>query len=109
MNIEVITSFDQRYYDVIGKDSVQSWLQHWPNHMTLTCYVENMRLAEHPRIHQIDFGQLGSYYKNFQISNFSKGNLTSDIKFAILNKQNKNQFSLLKSLKISEGVSATVF
>jgi len=49
------------------------------------------------------------FLKYFQISNFSKGNLTSDIKFAIMNKQNKNLFSLLKSLKTSEGVSATAF
>jgi hypothetical protein len=40
MNIEVITSFNQNYYDLIGKDSVDSWLKYWPKELSLTCYVE---------------------------------------------------------------------
>jgi hypothetical protein len=66
MNIEVITSFNQRYYDLIGHESVRTWLQYWPQHLTLTCYVENLLLPQQLRIKQIDFLHLGPHYDNFQ-------------------------------------------
>lgn len=68
MNIEVITSFDQRYYDMIGHACVKSWLEYWPEDLTLTCYVENMSLPAQPRIRQIPFSELGSSYEQFQQS-----------------------------------------
>lgn len=83
MNIQVITSFDQKYHDIIGKDSVQSWLQHWPHHMTLTCYVENMRLQDHARVQQIGFDQLGSRYEDFQQVDF-KGRVRTFAKKAFV-------------------------
>ena len=70
MNIDVITSFNQHYYDLIGRQCVATWLQHWPQDITLTCYVENMHLPVLTRINQIDFDQLGSHYQLFQSSNF---------------------------------------
>ena len=66
MNIEVITSFDQRYYDLIGKKSVDTWLEYWPQDLQLTCYVEDMRVAHHDRMRQIDFDALGADYQAFQ-------------------------------------------
>lgn len=68
MNIEVITSFDQRYYDIIGHACVESWLEYWPKDLTLTCYVENMTLPEQARIRQIPFSELGAGYEQFQQS-----------------------------------------
>ena len=66
MKIEVITSFDQRYHDLIGHRCVSSWLEHWPQDLALTCYVENMRLPEQRRINQVDFEDLGDRYRDFQ-------------------------------------------
>ena len=66
--IEVITSFDKRYYDLIGKESVDSWLKYWPSDMMLTCYVEEFRLPDHPRLKQISFDQLSPSYVEFQQS-----------------------------------------
>lgn len=68
MKISVITSFDERYYNIIGKSSVESWLKFWPSDLSLTCYVENFRLPEQPRIHQIDFTNLPKEYFDFQQS-----------------------------------------
>ena len=65
MNIEVITSFNQHYYDLIGRDCVESWLKHWPEDLSITCYVEEMRVKEHPRIKQINFDQLSDRYTEF--------------------------------------------
>ena len=65
--IEVITSFNQHYYDLIGRDCVDSWLQHWGDDFRLTCYVEGFRLPfENGRIQQIDFDQLDPDYLKFQ-------------------------------------------
>lgn len=66
MNIEVITSFDQRYYDLIGHRCVSTWLEHWPQDMTLTCYVEDMHFVQPQRTRSIYFDQLGPKYLEFQ-------------------------------------------
>jgi hypothetical protein len=65
--IQVITSFNQLYYDLIGKDSVSSFLEHWPRDFVLACYVEGFRMPEHARIHQIDFSQLETDYAAYQL------------------------------------------
>ena len=66
MNIEIITSFNQTYYDLIGKDCVETWLKYWPKELTLTCYVEEFRLPEHPRLKQISFDNFKPEYYEFQ-------------------------------------------
>ena len=66
MNIEIITSFDQRYYDLIGRKAVETWLQYWPLDLQLTCYVEDMYLEPDARLRQIGFDQLGPHYLAFQ-------------------------------------------
>jgi hypothetical protein len=83
INIQVITSFNQTYYDIIGKDAVRSWLQHWPQDMALTCYVENMRLKDQSRIKQIGFDQLGPQYQEFQQIEF-KGRVRTFAKKAFV-------------------------
>ncbi len=65
-NIEVITSFNQYYYDLIGKDAVETWLKYWPKEMTLTCYVEEFRLPHNPRLKQISFDEFEKEYFEFQ-------------------------------------------
>ena len=64
--IQVITSFNQNYYDLIGRDSVESFLKYWPEQLKLTCYVEGFRLPEHQRIEQINFSNLDPDYEKFQ-------------------------------------------
>jgi hypothetical protein len=66
MKLEIITSFDQKYYDLIGKDAVNSWLKYWPEEYSLTCYVEEFTMPEHPRIKQIPFDNLCKEYFEFQ-------------------------------------------
>jgi hypothetical protein len=64
--IKVITSFNQRYYDLIGRDCVESFLKYWPEHMSITCYVEDFSLPENPRIVQVGFDALEADYFKFQ-------------------------------------------
>lgn len=71
MKIKIITSFDERYYNLIGKESVDSWLTYWPSELCLTCYVENFRLENNIRIEQIDFDQLPKEYFEFQQTDFN--------------------------------------
>lgn len=66
MKLEIITSFDQKYYDIIGKDAVNSWLKYWPEEYGLTCYVEEFTMPEHSRIKQIPFDNLCKEYFEFQ-------------------------------------------
>ena len=65
--IQVITSFNQYYYDLIGKDCVSSFLEHWPKELSLTCYVEEFVLPKHDRIQQITFSKLHADYKKYQL------------------------------------------
>lgn len=64
--IQVITSFNQSYYDLIGRDSVESFIKYWPQHIKLTCYVEEFTLPDHERLEQIGFDSLDPDYKRFQ-------------------------------------------
>jgi len=66
LNIEVITSFNQHYYNLIGKDAVSTWLKYWPNDMSLTCYVEEFNLPHDSRIKQISFDTFEKEYFLFQ-------------------------------------------
>jgi hypothetical protein len=66
MKIEIITSFNQRYYDMIGKECVETFLKFWPAEYSLTCYVEEFELPPTTRINQISFDKLGQDYINFQ-------------------------------------------
>jgi hypothetical protein len=78
--IQVITSFNQRYYDLIGKDSMISFLKHWPKELTLTCYVEEFKLSTRSkRINQIDFSELDPDYAQYQADTTLR---QSDKKFA---------------------------
>lgn len=65
--IEVMTSFDQRYWNLIGRDCVESWSRYWSDDFYLTCYVEGFRLDRcDDRVRQIDFDQLDPDYVRFQ-------------------------------------------
>jgi len=66
MKIEVITSFNERYYNGIGKECVSTWLKYWPNELTLTVYIEEFSLPDQARIKQIPFSQLGKNHTDFQ-------------------------------------------
>ena len=90
--IQIITSFNQNYYDLIGRDSVESFLKYWPEQLKLTCYVEEFRLPEHERIEQIDFSELDPDYEQFQQET---GLTQSQKKFA------KKAYSFMHALKHS--------
>jgi hypothetical protein len=64
--IQIITSFNQLYYDLIGKDCVSSFIEYWPEELSLTCYVEEFKLPTRARIQQIDFSKLDPDYKKYQ-------------------------------------------
>ena len=64
INMEVITSFNQTYYDRIGRNAVSSYLEHWST--PLTVYAEQCELDKHRRLNVIDFDALGEQYRDFQ-------------------------------------------
>lgn len=66
MNIRVITSFSQAYYDAIGHRAVETWLRHWPQDLTLTCYAEQCKIPSDPRIQVVDFDVFDRDYWQFQ-------------------------------------------
>lgn len=72
MRITAITSFNQTYYDQIGKKSVESFLNFWPDDIEIVCYVEEMSLSTSERLKTVDFSELSKEYKNFQSSNEGK-------------------------------------
>ena len=60
MNFHVITSFNKKYFDELGRDCLDSFLRHWPAHIPITCYVEEFDINEYtdPRVHQVSFDQM---------------------------------------------------
>ena len=70
--IEVITSVNEYYWNLIGRDCVESWLAHWSDQFRLTVYVEDFRLPiQSDRISEIEFDQLDPDYARFQNENFN--------------------------------------
>jgi hypothetical protein len=68
MGIEVITSFNETYWQTIGRDCVTSWIRHWPEPLRLTCYVEGFQMPDMPRCDVRDWSVLGHRYEAFQHS-----------------------------------------
>lgn len=66
MNITTITTFNQPYYDLIGRDCINSWLRYWPEHLVLTCYTEDMQLIPQPRINIVDYNCFDQRYDRIQ-------------------------------------------
>lgn len=66
MNIRVITSFNEKYYNLIGRDSVESWLKYWPENLSLTCFVEEVSIPDHSRLVQIPFTEFDQDYHKIQ-------------------------------------------
>ena len=65
--IEVITSVNERYWNVIGRDCVESWLRHWSTDFRLTVYVEEFELPiTSDRVTEIGFDQLDPDYWQLQ-------------------------------------------
>lgn len=62
--IAVITSFDQTYYDKIGRDCVDSFLRHWS--LPITIYNEGSSIQPTDRITVIDFATLDPAYQELQ-------------------------------------------
>ena len=70
--IEVITSVNEYYWNLIGRDCVKSWLAHWSDQFRLTVYVEDFRLPiQSDRISEIGFDQLDHDYAQFQNEDFN--------------------------------------
>lgn len=66
MKILTITSFNEKYYNHIGKYCVASWLNYFPQDSQLVCYVEECKIEPNERIIQIPFTKLGKSYFDFQ-------------------------------------------
>ena len=41
--IEVATTYNKKYYDLIGKRMVESFLEHWPKHINLHIYYQEQQ------------------------------------------------------------------
>jgi hypothetical protein len=90
MNFHVITSFNQKYFDELGQDCLDSYLKHWPADIPITCYVEGFRIDQYtdPRVHQVNFEDMPP-----GLSEFAKENQKSKtLKFA------KKAFSIIHAM-----------
>jgi cellulose synthase/poly-beta-1,6-N-acetylglucosamine synthase-like glycosyltransferase len=92
MNIEIITSFHKPYFDLIGKDCIESWIKYWPKEVRLTCYVEDFIMPVYDRINCVSFDKLGEDYESFQSGNYGRGTK----KFA------KKAFSFIHAMEHSD-------
>lgn len=92
MNIEVITSFHKPYFELIGKECIESWIKNWPKEVRLTCYVEDFTMPYYERINCVSFDELGIDYESFQAKNYN----SKTKKFA------KKAFSFIHAMENSD-------
>jgi hypothetical protein len=65
--ISAITSFNKHYYNLIGKDSVDTWVKYWPKNVELVVYAEEFTVPNiDTRIREISFTELPKEYAEFQ-------------------------------------------
>ena len=70
MKIETITSFNEHYWNLIGRESVESWLRYWPQHLSMTCYTEDFEMPKYDRVATVDFSCLAPDYFALQKEEF---------------------------------------
>jgi len=64
VQIKVITSFNQEYYDKIGRDCLSSFLRHWSTDITV--YNEGATVMSDDRVQLVGFDQLPEDYNLLQ-------------------------------------------
>lgn len=70
MKIETITSFNDHYWNLIGRESVESWVKYWPTNLSMTCYTEDFAMPKYDRVTAVDFSQLDPSYFSLQNEDF---------------------------------------
>ncbi len=83
LNLEIITSFSEDYYNKIGKDCIETWLQYWPTDLSIRCYVEGtFNIIKDKRVINVPFevteyqkfldrGKIGGQERKFAKKAFS--------------------------------------
>lgn len=64
--ITVITSFDEKYYNRVGKYCLETLLKYWDESIDICLYTEEFQLDKNKRYSTIDFSNLDSDYFVFQ-------------------------------------------
>jgi hypothetical protein len=64
--VTVITSFDQSYYDKVGKHCLETMLQYWDPNIHIVLYVEDFELFNNSRFVKVPFEDLDPDYFVFQ-------------------------------------------
>jgi hypothetical protein len=65
---KIITGMSKKYYDRIGKKSISTWLEFWPETFTMTIYSEDQLDIKHERIKIVSLDTMDREYHDFQVS-----------------------------------------
>ena len=65
--IKVITTQHKPYYDLIGKDCIESFLKYWPKEISMELWAENfVPDISDPRLIIKEFNKINPRFENFK-------------------------------------------
>ena len=64
--LEVVTTYNKKYYDICGKKMIQTFIEHWPKDVTLYCYYQE----QEPEILADNVQYIDLYGSNPQLKRF---------------------------------------
>jgi hypothetical protein len=79
--IEVVTTYNKKYYDICGKKMIQTFIEHWPKDVTLYCYYQE----QEPEILADNVQYIDLYGANPQLKRFVFDNQIDERKNGIIN------------------------
>lgn len=79
--LEVVTTYNKKYYDICGKKMIQTFIEHWPKDVTLYCYYQE----QEPEIYADNVQYIDLYGVNPQLKRFVFDNQLDEQKNGIIN------------------------
>tara|TARA_A100001015_G_scaffold313735_1_gene421655 strand:+ start:662 stop:1471 length:810 start_codon:yes stop_codon:yes gene_type:complete len=79
--LEVVTTYNKKYYDICGKKMIETFIAHWPKDVTLYCYYQE----QEPEIYADNVQYIDLYGANPQLKRFIFDNQLDEKKNGIIN------------------------
>jgi len=72
MKIVAVTTQNKQYYDKLGKESIDSFVTHWPKDIELHVFAEDFTMNNHDNVVYHSFDELDIDFHNFQKTEYKK-------------------------------------
>ena len=72
MKIVAVTTQNKKYYDKLGKQSIDSFVKFWPKDISLIVYTEDFVMSDHDNVKYRPFSLLDADFHKFMVSDYKQ-------------------------------------